>query len=109
AALKSVFEVMVMSFLLLFIGARPSRRAGRVGLAAKAVTWQASITSLRNRKRCKGDDLIAPQRFQEGLKAAVYQASQPGVVDFNIADALGSCDLLHWRAANECHLNSATD
>ncbi len=93
----------------MLIGARLSRRAASSWLAAKAVTWQASITSLWNRKRRKGDDLIAPQRFEEGLKAAVYQASQPGIVDFDIADALGSCDLLRWRAANERHLNSATD
>ncbi len=49
---------------------------------------------------------MAPQRLEEGLEAAVNQASQQATVDLHIAYPLGLRDLCRWGATDERHRNS---
>ena len=52
----------------------------------------------------KADDLVAAQRLEERLKAAVDEAPQDGALDFHAADSRRAGHLLERRYADEADL-----
>jgi hypothetical protein len=60
----------------------------------------------RNGTSTEADDLVTPQRLEEGLEAAAHQAANGPAVNFHVADAGRPLDLPGRRGADETDFDS---